>query len=48
LRQRLEQLKAQREQQEASQRTGGRNSGGGWTPGGVDAHQVRSGRRGNR
>jgi hypothetical protein len=47
MRERLDQLKAQRAEREAEQRRGA-GSGGGWKPGGVDPTQVRSGRRGNR
>jgi hypothetical protein len=43
---RLEELAAQRRERESS--TQGRSAGGGWTPGGVEPHQIRSGRRGNR
>jgi hypothetical protein len=45
---RLEQLAAQRKQQEEAQRGRGGHAGGGWAPGGVDPQQIRSGRRGNR
>jgi hypothetical protein len=44
---RLEELAAKRKEQEA-EKAKGRNTGGGWAPGGVDARQTRSGRRGNR
>jgi hypothetical protein len=44
---RLEQLAAERREQEESHARGG-NAGGGWAPGGVDPSQIRSGRRGNR
>ena len=44
---RLEELAAQRKEREA-EKAKGRNTGGGWAPGGVDARQTRSGRRGNR
>ena len=44
---RLDQLAAQRREREASNARGG-NAGGGWGPGGVEPHQIRSGRRGNR
>ena len=47
MRERLDQLKAQRAEHEADQRRGA-NAGGGWKPGGVDPTQTRSGRRGNR
>jgi hypothetical protein len=45
---RLEQLAAQRKEQEDAQRGRGGHAGGGWAPGGVDPQQIRSGRRGNR
>jgi hypothetical protein len=44
---RLEQLAAERHEREEDQARGG-NAGGGWAPGGVEPHQIRSGRRGNR
>jgi hypothetical protein len=44
---RLEELAAKRKEQEA-EKAKGRRAGGGWAPGGVDARQTRSGRRGNR
>jgi len=47
MKERLEQLAAQRREREASNARGG-NAGGGWGPGGVEPHQIRSGRRGNR
>jgi len=47
MKERLEQLAAERrERDEAHAR--GANAGGGWSPGGVDPTQIRSGRRGNR
>jgi hypothetical protein len=47
MKERLEQLAAQRREREDSRARGG-NAGGGWAPGGVEPHQIRSGRRGNR
>jgi hypothetical protein len=47
MKQRLDELAAQRREREASNARGG-NTGGGWGPGGVEPHQIRSGRRGNR
>jgi hypothetical protein len=44
---RLEELAAERKEREASNPSG-RAFGGGKGPGGVDPHQTRSGRRGNR
>jgi hypothetical protein len=43
----LEKREADRKEQEAQKAKGAR-AGGGWAPGGVDARQTRSGRRGNR
>jgi hypothetical protein len=48
MKERLAQLAEERKEREAAARAGGRNAGGGWTPGGVDPSQIRSGRRGNR
>jgi hypothetical protein len=47
MKERLEQLAAERREREAAHARGG-NAGGGWSPGGVEPHQIRSGRRGNR
>jgi hypothetical protein len=47
MKQRLDELAAQRREREASNARSG-NAGGGWGPGGVEPHQIRSGRRGNR
>ena len=47
MKERLEQLAAERREREGSQARGG-NAGGGWSPGGVEPHQIRSGRRGDR
>jgi hypothetical protein len=47
MKERLEQLAAERREREAAHARGG-NAGGGWAPGGVEPHQIRSGRRGNR
>ena len=47
MKERLDQLAAERREREASSAHGG-NAGGGWGPGGVEPHQIRSGRRGNR
>jgi hypothetical protein len=47
MKERLEQLAAERKERDAARSRGG-NAGGGWSPGGVDPHQIRSGRRGNR
>jgi hypothetical protein len=47
MKERLEQLAAERREREGSQERGG-NAGGGWSPGGVEPHQIRSGRRGDR
>jgi hypothetical protein len=47
MKERLEQLAAERREREEAHARGG-NAGGGWTPGGVEPHQIRSGRRGNR
>jgi hypothetical protein len=44
---RLDQLAAERREREEAHARGG-NAGGGWAPGGVEPHQIRSGRRGNR
>ena len=44
---RLEELAAQRKERESAKEKG-KNSGGGWAPGGIDARQTRSGRRGDR
>jgi hypothetical protein len=44
---RLEELAAKRAENESALKSG-RNYGGGKGPGGVDPHQTRSGRRGNR
>ncbi len=44
---RLEQLAVERREREDSHARGA-NAGGGWAPGGVEPHQIRSGRRGNR
>ena len=43
----LEKREAERREREAA-KTKGAAAGGGWAPGGVDARQTRSGRRGNR
>jgi hypothetical protein len=43
----LERREAERKEREA-EKTKGAAAGGGWAPGGVDARQTRSGRRGNR
>jgi hypothetical protein len=43
----LEERAAARKQQDQAN-TRGANAGGGWAHGGVDAAQIRSGRRGNR
>ena len=43
----LEQRAAQRREREAESKRGA-SAGGGWGPGGVEPHQIRSGRRGNR
>jgi hypothetical protein len=43
----LEKREAERKEREA-EKTKGAAAGGGWAPGGVDARQTRSGRRGNR
>ena len=43
----LERREAERKERE-SEKTKGAAAGGGWAPGGVDARQTRSGRRGNR
>jgi hypothetical protein len=48
MKQRLAELAAQRKEREAAARASGRSAGGGWSPGGVDPSQIRSGRRGNR
>jgi hypothetical protein len=48
MKERLEQLAAQRREREEEHARGGGNAGGGWAPGGVEPHQIRSGRRGNR
>ena len=47
MKERLEQLDAERRERDAAAARGG-NAGGGWAPGGVDQSQIRSGRRGNR
>ncbi len=47
MKERLDQLAAQRREREASNARGA-NAGGGWGPGGVEPNQIRSGRRGNR
>jgi hypothetical protein len=47
MKERLEQLAAERREREAAHAPAG-NAGGGWSPGGVEPHQIRSGRRGNR
>jgi hypothetical protein len=47
MKKRLEELAAQRKEHDAARARGG-NAGGGWSPGGVEPHQIRSGRRGNR
>jgi hypothetical protein len=47
MKERLEQLAAERREREGTQARGG-NAGGGWSPGGVEPHQIRSGRRGDR
>jgi hypothetical protein len=47
MKERLEQLAAERRDREQEHARGG-NAGGGWAPGGVEPHQIRSGRRGNR
>ena len=47
MKERLEQLAAERREREEEHARGG-NAGGGWAPGGVDPSQIRSGRRGNR
>ena len=47
MKERLEQLAAQRREREGARARGG-NAGGGWAPVGVDPSQIRSGRRGNR
>jgi hypothetical protein len=47
MKQRLDELLAERREREAEHAHGG-NAGGGWSPGGVEPHQIRSGRRGNR
>jgi hypothetical protein len=44
---RLDHLAAERREREEAHARGG-NAGGGWAPGGVEPHQIRSGRRGNR
>jgi hypothetical protein len=44
---RLEELATKRRENEAASKSG-RNYAGGKGPGGVDPHQTRSGRRGNR
>jgi hypothetical protein len=47
MKKRLDELAKQRQEREAEQQRGA-NAGGGWSPGGVDPQQIRSGRRGNR
>ena len=47
MKERLDQLAAQRLEREASNARGA-SAGGGWGPGGVEPNQIRSGRRGNR
>ncbi len=47
MKERLEQLAAERREREEAHARGA-NAGGGWSPGGVDPQQIRSGRRGNR
>ncbi len=47
MKERLEQLAVERRERETSHSRGG-NAGGGWSPGGVEPHQIRSGRRGDR
>ena len=47
MKKRLEELAAERKERDAARSRGG-NAGGGWSPGGVEPHQIRSGRRGNR
>jgi hypothetical protein len=47
MKKRLDELAKQRQEREAESQRGA-NAGGGWSPGGVDPHQIRSGRRGNR
>jgi hypothetical protein len=47
MKERIEQLAAERRELEEEHARGG-NAGGGWAPGGVDPSQIRSGRRGNR
>jgi hypothetical protein len=47
MKERLEQLAAERREREDAHARGG-NAGGGWALGGVEPHQIRSGRRGNR
>jgi len=47
MKKRLEELAAQRKERDSARARGG-NAGGGWSPGGVEPHQIRSGRRGNR
>ena len=44
---RLDQLAVERKEREA-EKAKGKNTGGGWAPGGIDARQTRSGRRGDR
>ena len=47
MKKRLDELAAQRKEQDSARSRGG-NAGGGWSPGGVEPNQIRSGRRGNR
>ena len=47
MKERLDQLAAERREREEAHARGG-NAGGGWAPGGVEPSQIRSGRRGNR
>ena len=47
MKERLEKLAEERREREEAHARGG-NAGGGWAPGGVEPHQIRSGRRGNR
>ena len=47
MKERLDKLAAERREREAEGARGA-SAGGGWGPGGVEPHQIRSGRRGNR
>jgi len=47
MKKRLDELAEQRKEQDSARSRGG-NAGGGWSPGGVEPNQIRSGRRGNR